>query len=281
MSRADHARRGNESRRLTCLPRRPGEAASPSRFHTSRLPGFLVRSAVRLPGPAADLWLRAFAASAVAQPSVTLTNFTRLASDGIFAGFKIDSAQALTAGSHSHACKSSSVDAGMQDRIDTTVDTVSIHSNSCGSRPGNTILGTLTNPSTVFRKCDGFPGAVAGWSNGNRSHCRPRSNRPWSQSFSLRDAHVQRRRHRHAESGLRTFERRRAGGPRRLTAAPGGGWRLRLRGQVRGDPDGVRERRSGGLTWSTIFRRRISRPSCLRPKTEELPRRVPVLEGSP
>ena len=134
MGRVDHARRGDESRRLTCLPRWPGEASSPSRFLSS--------------GLAADSGLLAFAAPTAAQTS------------------------------HSCRYKRRSVDGSMQDRFGIPVYTVSIHSKSSSSRPGRTILGTVTNPLTVRRKTNGIPGAVARRSIGNRHHWRTRGKKP-------------------------------------------------------------------------------------------------------
>ena len=96
MSRADHARRGDESHRLTCLPRRSGEA-SPFRFLSSGLSGFLVRAAACLTDSAAAPGLHAFAVPVMAQTSVTLPSSTMcLASDAIFASFKIDAAPLRT-----------------------------------------------------------------------------------------------------------------------------------------------------------------------------------------
>ncbi len=195
MGRADRARRGDESRRLTCLPRRPGEAASPSRLLSSGLPGFRARAVAFLPVRAASSGLLAFAAQAVAQTNVTLTSNNKLASDGVGASSKIDNARAFKAVGHSHRYKLSSVDADMQDRVGTPVDTASSHSNAFNSRPGGIIPGTLTNPLTVFRKNDGFPGAVARWSTGDRSHwCTYETTGSSSQLSPLRAAHVRPRR---------------------------------------------------------------------------------------
>lgn len=92
MGRADRARRGDESRHRTCLPRLAGEAASSYQFRPSGLPSFLTRAAACLPGLAANLGLIAFAEPAVAQTSVTLTSIMRLASDGIVISFMVDNA---------------------------------------------------------------------------------------------------------------------------------------------------------------------------------------------
>ncbi len=247
MGRADRARRGDESRRLTCLPRRPGEAAYHSSYLPSGLSGFLTRAAVFQPGPAVEPGLYAFAAPAAAPTSVDLTTNTRLASDGIVTSFKIDNARAFTTGSQSHGDKLSSVDADMQDRAGTPVYTTSSHSNSSSSPPGGIIPGTLMNLLTVFRKNDGFPGAVVRWSIGDRSHWRTcGTTGPWSQLTPLQAAHVRRRRHRHTEPGFRTLGRRHAGGPHLLAAGPGGVCQPRLRGQFRRDTDGARERLAGG-----------------------------------
>ena len=247
MGRADRARRGDESRRLTCLPRRSGEAASPSRLLPSGRSGFLTRVAACLPGRAADSGPFAFAAPAAAPTGVDLTSNTRLASDGIVTKFKFDNARAFTAGVHSRGDKASSVDADMLDRVGTPVDTASSHSSAFSSRPGGVIPGTLTNPLTAFRKNDGFPGAVARWSIGECSDRRTcGTTGPWSQLSPLQAVHVRRRCHRYTEPGLRTLGRRRAGGPHRLAARPRGGWRPRPGGQFRRDTDGARERLAGG-----------------------------------
>ena len=156
MSRADHARRGDESHRLTCLPRRSGEA-SPFRFLSSGLSGFLVRAAACLTDSAASPGLHAFAVPVMAQTSVTLPSSTMcLASDAIFTSFKIENAWAFKAVSHCNGYKLNRVDADMQDRVGTLVDTASSHFNSSSSRPGGIIPGTLTNLLTVFRKTTGF-----------------------------------------------------------------------------------------------------------------------------
>lgn len=65
-SYADRAWRVDGSRPLTCLPRRPGDAASSSRSLSFGFPGYLVRAATCLPGLAAGSWLRAFTELAVA-----------------------------------------------------------------------------------------------------------------------------------------------------------------------------------------------------------------------
>ena len=195
MGRADRARRGDESCRLTCLPRWPGEAASPSRFLPSGLPGFLTPVVAFLPGRSTSSGLLAFAEPAVAQTSFTLTSILRLASDGLVISLKVDNAQAFTAGCHSRGNKLSSVDAGMQNGVRPSVYTVGIHSSASSGRPGNTIPGPLTNALTVFRKPDGFPIAVARRSIGNRSYRRTHKTiGPRSQLFPLRVGHVRPRR---------------------------------------------------------------------------------------
>lgn len=161
MGRASHARRGDESGRLTCLPRGPGETTSRSRCLSSGPPGFLAFAVARVLGLATGSGLLAFAAPGVAQTGVTRLSNARLAPDRIGTRFKVDDARAFTVGSHTHRYKLSSEDVGMQNSVGTPVCTVSIHSNSSSSRPGSTVLGMLTNHLTAYRKTDGFPGAVA------------------------------------------------------------------------------------------------------------------------
>ena len=110
MGRANHARRGDDSGRLTWLPRSQGETISRFSYFSSGPLGFLALAMARVPGLATGFRLLAFAPPAVAQTSVNRMSSARLAPDRIVTSFKVGNAQALTVGSHPHGYKLSSVD---------------------------------------------------------------------------------------------------------------------------------------------------------------------------